>query len=88
MSVCVHVAVWLMCTTAGFFSPHDRALRSLIFHGDEAMHLKLTGVLYDQCQETLVLFTEFLERHLGGTARHRPPGCFPCRPHTLHAAGA
>lgn len=28
------------------------------------MHLKLLGELYDQCQGTLTLFSDFVQRHI------------------------
>ena len=40
------------------------ALVSLIFKESQNMHLKLTSTLFDQCQETLVHFVTFLERHV------------------------
>lgn len=41
-------------------------LRSLVFKEGEKMHPKLTSKLYDQCQETLVQFCDFLVRHVSG----------------------
>lgn len=39
-------------------------LASLIFKESITMHLKLAGILFDQCQETLVQFLEFLVRYM------------------------
>ncbi|EDQ84834.1 uncharacterized protein MONBRDRAFT_34529 [Monosiga brevicollis MX1] len=38
---------------------------SLVFHSDESLHLKLLGDTYDQLQQTLIQFHDFVEVHLG-----------------------
>ena len=46
---------------------------SLVFHTGITMHLKVLGDLYDQVQQTLIQFSDFVERHVGSTCMRLLP---------------